>query len=134
MATSKRSPSSPSIRYSPTITPLEVVERTAGGVAERFPGRDGRLLADHARAAHLLLAAVGVGDPPVALDQRHRPVAEIGDLDVVAPEIAAFVRIGTIRFESRLDRDFDLMCDRHVHGTGILAARVGASTGACLFF
>ena len=39
----------------------------------------------------------GVGDPTMALDERHRFVAEIGDFNVVAPEIAALFRVGALR-------------------------------------
>ena len=78
-------------------------QRAARGVAESFAGPDGRLFADHAGAAHLLLAPLGVGDAPMALEERDRLVAEIGDLDVVTPEVAALVRIGTVRLEGRLD-------------------------------
>ena len=64
----------------------------------------------------------------MALHERHGLVAEIGDFNVVAPEIAVLFRIGALRLERRLDGDFDPMRDSHVHEIDILAAPVAPST------
>ena len=64
----------------------------------------------------------------MALHERHRFVAEIGDFNGVAPEIAALVRVGAVRLERRLDGDFDPMRDSLVHETDILAPPAAAST------
>jgi len=88
------------------------------------------LLADDAGSAHLLVTAGRVSDPPMSLDQRHRFVAEIDDLNCIAPEIAPFVRIGAFRIEGWLDGDFDLMRNGFVHAILILTAQVAPSTAS----
>ena len=134
METSKLRPSGSTIRYSPTMSPLGVVSGQPEVYRNDFARLDRRLLADDAGSAHFLMPAGRVGDPPVALHQRHGFVAEIDDLDRIAPEIAAFVRIGAFRIEGRLDGDFDLMRHGFVHAIVILAAPIAPSTVSVVVF
>ena len=129
MATSKLSPSAATMWYSPTIMPLGVASGQPDAYRKASPGRmvgcspttPGPRTSCWRPSASVMRQWRSM--------QRHRLVAEIGDFDVVTPEITAFARIGMVRLEARLDGDFDLMRDRHVHEFGIVAAGGGASTG-----
>ena len=128
METSKLRPSESTIRYSPTIMPLGVVSGQPDVYRNACPGSIVGCSPTTPGPAHLLLPAFGVGDPPMALHERHRLVAEIGDFNGIAPEIAALVRVGALRLEGRLDGDFDPMRDSLVHETDILAPPAAPST------
>jgi hypothetical protein len=90
-------------------------ERGAAGVLEALPRIEHRLLADHAGAADLLDLAVGVGDPPVAVDQLDRRLADVLDLDVVGPDVMVVGRRGLIVQIVGLHGDADVLRGVAVH-------------------
>ena len=56
-------------------------QRASGGVTEALARREGRLFADDAGATDFFQLSVGVGDPPMAMRELRRALAEICDLE-----------------------------------------------------
>src|ERR1700752_653711 len=91
-------------------------QRRAAGIFKRLSGLQCRLLADDARALHLLQPPQGIGDPPVARAQLNRFDPGIGDRDRIGPEEIAVVRRRAFREETWRHRDFYFARDGAVHG------------------
>src|SRR5262249_15834230 len=89
-------------------------QRNPAGVFEVFPRLEPRLLGDHAGAAHLLQAALRVGDLPVARLELDRLAPEVGQHDGVGPEEIAVLRGGAVGHEARCHTDLDLTGDRAI--------------------
>src|SRR5208282_5609067 len=68
------------------------LQRHAAGIFERRAGLEHRLLADDAGAAHLLAAALRVGDAPVTGLELHRLDAVIGYGDCIGPKEVIVLR------------------------------------------
>src|SRR5262249_13559323 len=93
-------------------------QRHTAGVFEVFAGPQHRLLADHAGAAHLLQAALGIGDPPVPGLELDGLAPEIGDVDRIGPEEIAVLRRRLVRQELRGHLYLDLAGDGAISSFG----------------
>ena len=122
------------ILYSPTMSPLDVVSGQPDVYLNDFPGGivGCSPMTPGPRTSCCRPFASVIRQ--CALHQRHRIVAEIDDLDRIAPKIAPLVRIGPFRIEGRLDGDFDLMGYGLVHAIVILAAAAPPSTASAVVF
>src|SRR5262249_26919530 len=78
------------------------------GTFEILARLEHRFLAHHARAAHLLQAALRVGNAPMAGFELDGLAAEIGERDGIGPEEIAVLGRGTLGQEARGRRDLDL--------------------------
>src|SRR5215472_16778855 len=88
-------------------------KRHAASIFEILTRLEHRLLAHHAGAAHLMKAALRIGDAPMPRLELDGLAAEIGERDGIGPEEIAVLGRGTLRQEARGRRDLDLAC----HGT-----------------
>src|SRR5690606_41542855 len=82
-------------------------QRTTTRVFECFAGRQQRLLAHHAKPAHLLYLLLGVGDDPVPADHLSGLLAVIGDAHGVGKHELLLVWVGLFGqiLRGRADRD-----------------------------
>ncbi|MNP68327.1 hypothetical protein D3C76_1642630 [compost metagenome] len=64
----------------------------AAGVLEFAPGRNERLLADHAFALNFGLTAIAVGDQPVTAEQLHVETPQIANGDGISEDVTFFLR------------------------------------------
>src|SRR5215472_5343369 len=83
-------------------------ERHAASIFEILTRLEHRLLAHHAGAAHLLQAALCIGDAPMARLELDGLAAEIGERDGISPEEIAVLGRGTLGQKARGRRDLDL--------------------------
>src|SRR5499427_7876491 len=93
-------------------------ERHAAGIFEILARLEHRLLAHHAGAAHLLQAAVRVGDAPMARLELNGLAAAIGERDGIGPEEIAVLGRGTLGQEARGRSDLDLAGHGTIRGFG----------------
>src|SRR5690606_16737667 len=97
-------------------------QRRAAGIFETLARSEHRLLAHHARPAHFLDPAAGVGDAPVAAAQLNGICAAILDLHVVCPDVIALVRRGLLLKVDRLHGYRDVACGLLMHAAPPAAA------------
>src|SRR5574344_1227854 len=103
------------------------IEQGAAGVAVFGAGRNHRLLADYAFAAHFLGFSIAIGDDPVAAEQLYRAVALVAHANVVGKYELVFGRLRVVGDIA----GFDLYADRVVgHGCSPSRVRMSARRSA----